>query len=343
MRKLLVALGLLAGFSAQAQTYKPDFDCNKPPPNNGVAIMLCQNSEAAKRELIFDQTYYALRQKVGPEGWKSLKQEIVLAENAMNQQCGLPIPGEANQAIPDQGAACYIEGMGKLTEQYKQRLSGSALEEATRDIDQHIALQQKLIDLGYLPSSAVADGVYGEGTRTAIETWQRSNRRQVNDGFLSNVDSSVLEQETKKISTLRTEESKLLTDTSNSKRLLSCPGFQTGQTESGLSVFYVVRAPCDLMEKADVKLPTYDVDGNCMAHYGAIPQFVNSCIAKDQDAYEGLKGFWPSFPNDVKQACINKLPRDGQFYQNLMDCALNVERYKEEYAKQSSEQHFIHD
>ncbi|NHN93448.1 superinfection immunity protein [Acetobacter sicerae] len=193
MRKLLVALGLLfACHAAHAQTYKPDFDCNKPPPNNGVAIMLCQNSEAAKQELIFDQTYYALRQKVGPEGWKSLKQEIVLAENAMNQQCGLPIPGEANQAIPDQGAACYIEGMGKLTEQYKQRLSGSALEEATRDIDRHIALQQKLIDLGYLPSGAVADGVYGEGTRTAIETWQRTKGRPETDGFLSDNDSDIL-------------------------------------------------------------------------------------------------------------------------------------------------------
>ncbi|WP_237914372.1 superinfection immunity protein [Acetobacter senegalensis] len=174
------------------QEYKPDFDCAKIPPNNGVAVMLCQNSDAAKQELIFDQTYYALRQKVGSEGWKSLKQEVVLSENAMNQQCGLPIPGEPNQEIPDQGSACYIEGMAKLTEQYKKRLSGSALEEANRDIDQHIALQQKLIDLGYLPATASADGVYGEETRRAISTWQRTSGRPSADGFLSDADEFVM-------------------------------------------------------------------------------------------------------------------------------------------------------
>lgn len=191
-RVLLLAAVLVAPGVAWGQTYKPDFDCAKIPPNNGVAVMLCQNSDAARQELIFDQTYYALRQKVGPEGWKSLKQEVVLSENAMNQQCGLPIPGEANQEIPEQGAACYIEGMSKLTEQYKQRLSGSALEEANRDIDQHIALQQKLIDLGYLPETAVADGVYGESTRQAIAAWKTNSRGASAGDFISDSDASAL-------------------------------------------------------------------------------------------------------------------------------------------------------
>lgn len=193
MRKfLLLSAVLITPQVALAQEYKPDFDCTKIPPNNGVAVMLCQNSDTAKQELIFDQTYYALRQKVGQEGWKSLRREVVLSENTMNQQCGLPIPGEANQEIPDQGAACYIAGMKQLTEQYKQRLSGDALEEADRDIDQHIALQQKLIDLGYLPSNTVADGVYGEETRRAISTWQRTSGQPTADGYLSDADEFIM-------------------------------------------------------------------------------------------------------------------------------------------------------
>lgn len=192
MRKIILALGLLMGTSAYAQTYKPDFDCFNIPPNNGVAVMLCQNSDAAKQELVFDQTYYALRQIIGPAGWKPLKQEVILAENAMNQTCGLPVPGVGDQSIPENGPECYIEGMSKLTSQYKRRLSGGALEEANRDINQHISLQQKLIDLGYLPVTAHADGVYGEGTRQAIATWQRTNNRPQTDGFISNDDAATL-------------------------------------------------------------------------------------------------------------------------------------------------------
>ncbi|MFT8444570.1 superinfection immunity protein [Acetobacter orientalis] len=174
--------------------YKPDFSCEPPPENNGVAQMLCQNSDAAKQELRFDQVYYALRYLVGQDGWKDLKQQVILDENAANQRCGLPIPGAVDQTVPDGAAACYSAEMGRLTEAYRARLQGApaAEQEAARDIDQHIALQQKLIDLGYLPAGTVADGVYGEGTRAAITTWQRVAQRPEITGFLSQADAQTL-------------------------------------------------------------------------------------------------------------------------------------------------------
>ncbi|WP_215754527.1 peptidoglycan-binding protein [Acetobacter sp. P5B1] len=86
----------------------------------------------------------------------------------------------------------YISKMDEITQKYKARLSGSALEEASRPIDQHIALQQKFIDLGYLPVGSIADGVYGEGTREAISTWQRVSHRPSDDGFISDADAVVL-------------------------------------------------------------------------------------------------------------------------------------------------------
>ncbi|WP_291365726.1 peptidoglycan-binding domain-containing protein [Acetobacter sp. UBA5411] len=195
MRRLFSLLSIVAFTycgNASAQSYKPDFSCNDMPPKNGVAVMLCQNSEAAKHELEFDQAYYALRHIVGKDGWKALRQEVILDENAMNQQCGLPIPGDDNQTIPQNGTSCYEIGIDRLTVKYKSRLSGNSLEETNRAIDQHIALQQKLIDLGYLPSGSVADGVYGDATRDAIETWQRVNHRPSTDGFLSDADAGVL-------------------------------------------------------------------------------------------------------------------------------------------------------
>ena len=101
----------------------------------------------------------------------------------------MPVPGFGDQSIPENGPSCYIDGISQLTTQYKNRLSGSALEEANRNIDQHIALQQKLIDLGYLPAGSTADGVYGQSTRQAISTWQRVANRPMSDGFLSDSDA----------------------------------------------------------------------------------------------------------------------------------------------------------
>lgn len=191
MRKLLVALGLFVGVSAQAQTYKPDFNCSADHSKDSIATMLCQNSDAAKAELQFDQSYYALRQTVGKEGWKALKQEAIKDDDAF-ASCIDPSSADATAAVPQARPDCYISTMKGLTEKYRSRLSGAALQEASRDIDQHIALQQKLIDLGYLPSGTKADGVYGEGTRQAIATWQRVAHRPLADGFISDADAGIL-------------------------------------------------------------------------------------------------------------------------------------------------------
>ncbi len=183
---------LAASETAASGQYRPDFSCSPPPERNGVAAMLCRDSEAAKHELEFDQVYYALRQRVGPDGWDALKREVIADQNAMNMQCGLPVPGVADQTVPADGASCYIAGMDGLAEKYRGRLSGAALEESRRPLDEHIALQQKLIDGGWLPAGSVADGVYGEATRDAIAAWQRVAKRPDASTFLSDDDAAAL-------------------------------------------------------------------------------------------------------------------------------------------------------
>ncbi|WP_252353884.1 peptidoglycan-binding protein [Acetobacter sp. P5B1] len=190
-RFLFLAAVLVAPSVAWAQEYKPDFNCSVDHSKDSIATMLCQNSDAAKHELIFDQTYYALRQLVGQSGWKYLKQEAI-TDDAVLKQCVASIDPQNPQLLPPADPACYISQMDALTEKYRHRLSGSALEEAKRPINEHIALQARLIAMGYLPASATADGVYGEATRQAIQTWQRVSRRPQVDGFISEADANAL-------------------------------------------------------------------------------------------------------------------------------------------------------
>ncbi|WP_310735556.1 peptidoglycan-binding domain-containing protein [Komagataeibacter europaeus] len=186
---LFSTLLFLSG-TAYGQQYRPDFNCAVDHSTDSIATMLCENSETARHELMFDQTYYALRQFVGKAGWRSLRDEAMTDEGILKQCIIATDPQQPPPADPD----CYISNIDAITARYRLRLSGAALEEADRPIDEHLALQGKLIALGYLPPSTNVDGVYGEATRNAIETWQRVTGRPVVNGFLSDADAQVLLQ-----------------------------------------------------------------------------------------------------------------------------------------------------
>ncbi|MBV8088370.1 MAG: peptidoglycan-binding protein, partial [Alphaproteobacteria bacterium] len=70
-------------------------------------------------------------------------------------------------------------------------LSGSAREEASRQIERHLELQRKLQQTGFLPATAKIDGVYSSVTRAAILAWQKTNGRP-ETGFISDADAAVL-------------------------------------------------------------------------------------------------------------------------------------------------------
>ncbi|MBO1326120.1 superinfection immunity protein [Acetobacter sp. TBRC 12305] len=172
--------------------YWPDFSCKLPPWNDAIATMLCQSSEAARHELMFDQVYYALRQTMGAGALSGLTQEVLASENAAYQRCGLPLPGQANQSMPPNAVPCYAAAMDRLAESYRRRLSGPAREESARPLDTHIAVQHKLVALGYLPANMVEDGVYSAPTRHAIMTWQRIRQSPRADGLLSDTEAALL-------------------------------------------------------------------------------------------------------------------------------------------------------
>jgi predicted aspartyl protease len=73
------------------------------------------------------------------------------------------------------------------------RLTGPAREEAIRSLEEHVALQQALQDLGFLSPGPI-DGVYGRGSRGAILAWQ-AGRGLATTGLLGDADESAIKRE----------------------------------------------------------------------------------------------------------------------------------------------------
>lgn len=167
----------------------PSFDCSAV--HSPGAKLICSNTYLSRLDLIFVQAYYALRQQVGEAGWKALKVEAVEFENTALEQCGIPTAGALPDNVPAM-ASCLSSQYRKQRNVWLSRLSGPALEEARRPIEEHVALQRDLQILGYLPANEKIDGIYGSATRAAILAWQISQGITPNQ-FLGDADAKRLE------------------------------------------------------------------------------------------------------------------------------------------------------
>jgi hypothetical protein len=166
----------------------PSFDC--AAVHTPTTQLICGSAEMSRADLEFVQAYYALRQQVGAAGWPALRDEDLDFLNRIRAECGIP---ESGDLPPDTSgmAACLQRGYGRQRAAWLSRLVGSAAEEARRPIEEHLALQRDLQQLGFLPPTAAVDGVYGAATRAAIVAWQRS-KGLPETGFLGAHDGDVL-------------------------------------------------------------------------------------------------------------------------------------------------------
>lgn len=183
---LLILWGVVQCQAASAEVYHPDFDCSRMDRNAPGQVLLCSDSDAARSELVLDQAYYALRHQSAAYLLPQLKADLI-RDLAPLQACFSP--EDMQRESP---TACYQRIVAQVTDRYRAQLVGRAHEEATRPIDDHIALQRKLQALGFLPSEVVLDGVYGEATRRAILRWQEQASQPNRDGFLGNDDARLL-------------------------------------------------------------------------------------------------------------------------------------------------------
>ena len=167
----------------------PSFDCAKAA--DALSTLICNDDRLAFLDIRFTQTYQALRQQVGDVGQRSLRQEAIDFQTQVYAFCSLP----KSELVPLQLTEVAGDCVGRAYEgqrlSWSRRLGTPALEEATRPMQTHVALQQYLQQLGYISALSKVDGVYGAGTRGAIASWQTASAREPT-GLLSDEDATLL-------------------------------------------------------------------------------------------------------------------------------------------------------
>lgn len=171
------------------QVAGPSFDCTRA--REPLSQMICMDRGLSQTDLQLVQAYQALRATTPDAGQSALRSEAVDLQSRVQGTCGIPAVGVANWTMLQAGKACVAGLYAAQRGTWLARLSGPALEEASRPLAAHAALQTRLLDAGYLPPGTVADGVYGPGMRGAIRAWQGSTGQPVT-GVLSNADGLAL-------------------------------------------------------------------------------------------------------------------------------------------------------
>lgn len=160
----------------------PSYDCgtNRDP----VGVTICGDDGLARLDMELAQAYYALRHLTADEGRQQLKLQAIEFHTAVVSRCGLPASGVPDPLTQRRAAPCVGEFYRAMRARYAQLLSGDAVEEVQRGLEEHIALQAALRTAGFLDPQAAADGIYGSGTRDAITRFQQA-RGLPATGFMS--------------------------------------------------------------------------------------------------------------------------------------------------------------
>lgn len=197
VRAVLLAVSALVAvccWTTTARAAGPSFPCS-PLPVDALDQLTCSDAALGSAEILMVQTYYALRQVVGPERQAPLRTEFLHSVIDTRARCGLPrVQTGRDQSgfVPSPtAAACVRESYDNQRSRWAARLSGPAAEEAARDPAANVAMQTQLRDLGLLSADTVPDGVFGTATRAAIVAWQRSAGRP-ETGFLGGRDAAAL-------------------------------------------------------------------------------------------------------------------------------------------------------
>ena len=178
----------LAGV-ARAEAVGPTFSCDAP--RDPLFQVICMDRELSLQDLRMAQAFHPLRGPSADRNEAALTRQWNGFRAALRAACRLPASGAATFPMLQNARACLMAEMEAQRGRYLARLSGPALQEASRPIDQHVELQERLLALGFLPAGTVADGEYGPITRTAIQTWQRAAGRPVT-GFIGDGDATAL-------------------------------------------------------------------------------------------------------------------------------------------------------
>jgi hypothetical protein len=210
LRAALVLGLILTGTEAVAQDVPgPSFDCSTA--KDTLARLICSDGRLSRLDLLFVQSYQALRQQLDDTGQHDLRQEANDFQNAVYDQCRLVRDLTGLSPVPANAVPCVLDLYTQKRNVWFDRLGPPAAQEAARPVDLHVALQHDLQALGYLPVAAAIDGNYGTGTRAAIISWQ-TRRGLTPDGLLSDPDAILLHRDAADAQTARMQQDASLRD-----------------------------------------------------------------------------------------------------------------------------------
>jgi peptidoglycan hydrolase-like protein with peptidoglycan-binding domain len=186
--------GVLAATGAGAAESKigPSFAC--PTPRDPLGQLICGNALLAERDLAFVQAYQALRQQSSPSEQIGLRSEAIAFGKSVRLECGIAMPGSANDTPPAEAAACVEREYAHQRAAWTARLDGAAAEEAARPLALQLSLQKDLQTIGLLAASEPINGVYASSTRAAITAFQATMGLPVT-GLLGERDAQALSRE----------------------------------------------------------------------------------------------------------------------------------------------------
>lgn len=188
--RLALALGLVATISSVCQAQQAtaptqvvtSFDCSRAGAGQSVPALVCQTPELQTADLRQMQAYYTLRH-AQPARQQELRNQFTSRIQALVRDCST----EQVRASGSQ-PTCVTQAFGNLGDFWIQQLqqtgNAAALEEARQPVEQFVGAQRALRERGFLPDSAVLDGVYGSGTRDAVARFQ-AERGISSNGFLT--------------------------------------------------------------------------------------------------------------------------------------------------------------
>ncbi|KLK91053.1 hypothetical protein AA309_22335 [Microvirga vignae] len=175
----------VAAVEKEDDSIGPTFDCSKV--KDPLGRIICSDNTLRRLDVDLLRPYYILRFSV-TERRDEFKQEAVAFTQSVLQICGVPEKGNLSAAAMKKAAPCiateYRRQRDLWQAQMVQLAPASARDETGRSLDEHVRLQKMLQDVGLIPSTEKADGVYGVGTRTAISSFQSSESLTA-DGILS--------------------------------------------------------------------------------------------------------------------------------------------------------------
>ncbi|MFK5595877.1 hypothetical protein ACFZ8E_02550 [Methylobacterium sp. HMF5984] len=170
----------------------PSFDCERA--NTPLPILICEDAGLRRIDLEMARTFYALRH-LKPDAGAELKADSNDLIKRTIDACRVPETGKVTAALRAKAVPCIAASYKRQKDTWAARVNRegptSARQELDRPIEEHVRLQEALLNAGHLPADATADGVYGSITRRGITAFADAEGL-TGDGFLSNAIASRL-------------------------------------------------------------------------------------------------------------------------------------------------------